>query len=443
MATELIMPKAGMAMEEGKIVRWLKEVGDPIEAGEGVMEIETDKITMENESPASGVLLAKYYGDGDVVPVTVVIGYVGEPGEQVPDAPVPSAASPAPASSEPALSAPDAPFPEPVPALPVRVREVSPITPPSPQLSSADIPATPYAKTLAAEAGVDLRTLAGSGAGGVVKARDVQKATPLAARMAADRGIDLGTVTGTGFGGKIRSADLAGAVSKPAASGSAIPLAGMRAVIANRMTSAAQIPTVTQSMKAYMDDLLALRVRANEGREEKITINDFILKSCAKTVAGSDLFRTEIDMAKGQLIVRARTNIAVAVALDEGLMVPVIQDADRLTLTELSARAKDLAARARAGKLSPDECMGSVFTVSNLGASGVLAFTPILNEPNAAILGIGSIHEELALIDGAVAARKFVMLSLTYDHRIIDGAAATAFQRQIKGLLENPVEMLI
>ncbi|MCL2563004.1 MAG: 2-oxo acid dehydrogenase subunit E2 [Oscillospiraceae bacterium] len=388
--TELIMPKAGMAMEEGKIVRWLKDVGDRIEAGEAIMEIETDKITMETESPAAGILLVKYYEDGDVVPVTVTVGYIGERGETVPDAPmVPSASV--------GGGVPDAPLAH-VPAQHTTCSTQNSIIP----------LATPYARTLAAQAGVDLGTLTGSGHGGVIKARDVQK-------VSADAGHADGDTT--------------------------VPLAGMRAVIAERMTRAAEIPAVTQSMKVYMDDLLALRAEVNEGCAEKVTINDFIIKAAAHAVAESDLFRTEIDMANCRLITRAQTNIGVAVALDEGLMVPVIRDADKLTLTELSVRAKDLAARARGGQLLPDECRGSVFTVTNPGASGIFTFTPIINQPNAAILGVGSLHEELALVGGAFVTRKFVMICLTYDHRIIDGTAAAVFQRRIKGLLEEPAVM--
>ncbi|MCL2589068.1 MAG: 2-oxo acid dehydrogenase subunit E2 [Oscillospiraceae bacterium] len=426
MAVEIIMPKAGMAMEEGKIVRWLKEVGDTIEMGEGVMEIETDKITMENESPAAGVLLARYYEDGDIVPVTHVVGYVGKAGETVPEKPPTAAPNEAEAPSNTLASPP--PMESMAPPL-------------VPQQTSGFTLATPYAKTLAASAGVDISTIPGSGLGGVVKARDVQKATPLAARMAADRAIDLAAVKGTGHGGKVRSGDLAGI---PASVDMARPLAGMRAVIAQRMSqSQTEIPTVTQSMKAYVDDLLALRARANEGRTDKITINDFIIKATAKAVAASDLFRTEIDTVNKQLITRARTNIAVAVSLDEGLMVPVIMDANHLSLPEISARAKDLAARARSGKLGADECQGSVITISNLGTVGVYTFTPIINQPNASILGVASMQEELALVDGEVQTRKYVMLCLTYDHRIIDGAEASKFQAGLKKLIENPVEILL
>jgi len=424
MATEIIMPKAGMSMEEGTIVRWLKEVGDPVENGEGVMEIETDKITMENEAPADGVLLAKFYGDGAVVPVTTIIGYIGKPGEKVPDAP--AAPALAAASAEAVETAPGAVLGQPVSETAAA--------------SSGRILATPLAKTLAGQNGVALDTVTGSGAGGVIKARDVVKATPLAARMAEDRGIDIAAVSGTGFGGKITSADLPAA----AADGAPVPLAGMRKVIAQRMTkSHLEIPPVTQTMKAYAGELLAIREKINETRRMRITINDMVMKACAKAVAEFPQIRTEIDIQAGVLITRGEVNIGMAVSLDDGLIVPVIHGADKLSLSEVSARAKDLAARARTGGLSPNEYSGSTFTVSNVGALDIFTFTPIINQPNAAIMGVGCINEELALVDGEVAGRKYLMLSLTYDHRIIDGSQAAVFQKRVKQLIESPLEILV
>ena len=432
MAFEVIMPKAGMAMEEGVITRWLKEVGDPVEVGEALMEIETDKINMENESTASGVLLAKLYQDGDTVPVTTVIGYIGKPGEAIPQAPeAPSVSAETAQTPVTAAQAPaPPPQPPPTPHLPSQLSSTPHPTPPlpptphpaphptshpMPQTSGADVLATPYAKTLAKQAGLNIAEITPSGQGGVIKARDVLSATSSASQA-----------------GQMAVDDIVK------------PIIGMRAVIAKRMAqSHREIPSVTQTMRAYIDELLIFRAKANAHREEKLTINDFILKAAAKAVSQSDLFRTEIDIENNRLITRKRTNIAMAVSLDEGLMVPVIMDADKLSLSEISARAKDLSTRARSGRLSADECVGSVFTVSNLGASGVFTFTPIINQPNAAILGIGSIHEELALIDGEVSQRKYLMLCLTYDHRIIDGAQATVFQSRIRALLENPVEILI
>lgn len=429
MATEIIMPKAGMAMEEGKIVRWLKDVGDTIQFGEGVIEMETDKITMESESPADGVLLAKLYHDGDTVPVTTVIGYIGKPGEKVPEAPKAIAD---------------------VPPAPLTAAETErPLPPADAPMSAAgfgQILATPYAKLLASQRGVDLSSVTGSGEGGAIKARDVEavKATPLASRIAADRGIDLQAVTGTGFGGKVTSADLPTNAPRPGAADFAVPLAGMRKVIAQRMAqSHAEIPPVTQNMKMYVDALLALRAEVNQGRQEKITINDFIIKAAAKALADFPQVRTEIDLQAEVLITRSRVNIGVAVALDEGLIVPVITDADKLSLSEISARAKDLAARARTGGLSPDEYSDSTFTISNLGAVGVYTFTPIINQPNVAIMGIGCINEELSLKEGQVVSGKYIMQSFTYDHRAVDGATAAAFQNRVRQLIENPMEILI
>ncbi len=398
MATEIIMPKAGMAMEEGKIIRWLKEVGDTVESGEGVMEIETDKITMENEAPASGVLLAKLYGDGETVPVTTVIGYIGKQGEA------------------------------------------------APQTGGGHVPATPYAKKIAAENGLDIAAVQGSGAGGVIKARDVEKAvkaTPLAARIAAGMGVALDNITGTGFAGKITSADLPKpeAIAKTAATET---LGGMRGVIARRMTrSHLEIPPVTMNMKAYVDELLALRAKINKNRETKLTLGDFIVKACAKAVAMHKEIRTEIDMEAGTLTVRADVNIAVAVSVPGGLVVPVIKNADKLSVSEISARVRDFAARAKSGTLNPDEYSGSVFTISNMGAMDVHDFTPVINQPNAAIMGVGGLNDELALIDGEVAVKKYLMLCLTYDHRIMDGVEAAVFQQSVKKLLEDPMDILV
>jgi len=435
MATEIIMPKAGMDMQEGKIIRWLKEVGDPIESGEAIMEIETDKITMETEADAAGVLLAKFFDDGAVVPVTVVVGYIGKPGEKVPDV---SSAAPV-TVGDASAAAGDSGVAEVVESI------QEPKIAAGPASNGEQIRATPYAKTLAAEGSIDLASVTGSGADGVIKARDVErakKATPLAARVAADQAIDLATVKGTGFDGKVTRSDLTAA--SPTASDVKTPLAGMRNVIAKRMLqSHLEIPPVTQTMKVYVDELLSCREKINKNREQRITINDMIVMACAKAVMNFPQIRTEIDMQAGQLITRSQANIGVAVALEQGLIVPVLYDADKLMLSEISSRMKDLVKRAKSGSLRPDEYSGSTFTISNVGALGIHDFTPIINQPNAAILGIGCINDELALVDGQVVSRKFLMMSLTYDHRIIDGADVAIFQGFVKNLLENPFDMLV
>ena len=460
MATEIIMPKAGMAMEEGIITRWLKDVGDRVESGEAVMEIETDKTAMEVEVYTDGVLLAKLYDEGAVVPVTVVVGYIGEPGEKIPDAP-------------------------------------------AADMVRAPVPATPFAKTIAIQKGIDIATVTGSGAGGIVKARDVEKvhdaekargiekvrdgekvhdaekavkSTPLAKRIAKDRDVDLATVSGTGYDGKVTSSDVLtaapgvqvasgaqvapgtpgapgapaapgaiyGTVSSPDAIENIAPISGMRAVIGRRMLqSHLEIPPVTQNMKTYVDELISIRTKINENREQKITINDFIIKACAKAVSEFPQIRTQIDLDAKQLITQGQVNIGVAVALERGLIVPVIFDADKMQLSEISTRMKDLSARAKSGKLRSDEYNNSTFTISNMGSLGIHDFTPIINQPNAIILGVGCINDELALINGEVIQKKYMMLSLTFDHRIIDGAQSAIFQSRVKQLLENPLDMLI
>ena len=457
MATEIIMPKAGMAMEEGLITRWLKDVGDRVESGEAVVEIETDKTAMEVEVYTDGVLLAKLYDEGAVVPVTVVVGYIGEPGEKIPDAP--------------AVDVARAPVPDAGSA-----EGIAENTNTTTLTDSKKVPATPFAKTIAIQKGIDIATVTGSGASGVIKARDVERAygavkacgavkahgvekavksTPLAKRIAEDRDIDLSTVSGTGYAGKVTSSDVLtaapgvadanyGTLSSPNAIENIAPLSGMRAVIGRRMLqSHLEIPPVTQNMKTYVDELISIRAKINENREQKITINDFIIKACAKAVSEFPQIRTQIDIDAKKLITQSRVNIGVAVALERGLIVPVIFDADKMQLSEISARMKDLSARAKSGKLRTDEYNNSTFTISNMGSLGIHDFTPIINQPNAIILGIGCINDELALINGEVIQKKYMMLSLTFDHRIIDGAQSAIFQSRIKYLLENPPDMLV
>ena len=321
------------------------------------------------------------------------------------------------------------------------------------------IPATPMAKRLAAEKEIDLSQIRPSGKHGEIVAADVEglqgapKASMLAARIAADQGIDLSTVTGTGFGGKIMSADLAGAGQATGMSAvmqeidevlARHKMAGMRKVIAQRMgQSHAEIPPVTQNVKVDVTELLALREQINGGldKEERVSLNDIIIKAVGKALRQHDRFRMRLE--GDEFVQTSRVNVSVAVSLDEGLIVPVIRDVDRKSLYEISRASKDVIARAREGKLAPDELKGGVITISNLGMYGVYSFTPIINQPEASILGVCAIEDELALIDGNVEVRKKMMLSLTYDHRIMNGAEAAEFEVAVKQLLEHPLSILI
>ncbi len=440
MATELQMPKNGMDMEEGTIVRWLKNVGDPIEKDEPFMEIETDKITMESESPVAGILLAKLYEDGDVVPVLTTVGYVGQPGEKVPT----TAASDAPAEvKKEEVAAPVA-----VAAAPIK------------KLSdTSGIAATPYAKKLAVDNNIDLKEVTPTGRYGEIRARDIEtalaalpKASPLARAMAADMGIDLASVQGSGYRGKVMAGDLTPAeITNVEAAVKEIEevlerrkLSGMRkAIMKNMVASHTEIPPVTQNYKVDVTELLALRAKINQGREkpERVSVNDMIIKAVGKALEKFERFRMTLD--GNEYVLHNQINVGMAVAVDDGLVVPVIRDVDKKSLTDVSKAAKELAKKARDGKLKPNEMGDARTTISNQGMYGLYSFTPIVNKPEASIVGVCTTEEELALIDGEISVRKKMMICVTYDHRILNGAEVCEFEKYLKGLLENPVSILI
>lgn len=445
MATAIFMPKNGMAMEEGVLVRWLVKEGDKVEMDQPIMEIETDKITMEDVAPASGTILALYAKDGDTIPVLETMGWIGEPGEKVE---APSAAPAGPTAPENADTA----------GAPSEVLMSFPPEEAPKAAPNADgvILATPYAKKLAADKGVDLANVTPTGKHGEIVGADVEnapKATPVAKNIAAANGIDLNTVTGTGFNGKVTKADVLGGMHQaepaPVAVDEAgvearVKMSGMRKTIAQRMTqSYFENPVVTQNVSADVTALLALRAKINEGKEkaERISINDFVMKACAIAVSEHPLVRTIID--GDELVTMKDTNVGMAVGSEGGLIVPVIKHADMLSLSKLSAQAKDLANRARNGGLKMDEYSGSTFTVSNMGMYEVDSFSPIINQPNCAIMGVCRVRDELALVDGEVVVKKMMGLSLTFDHRILDGVTAAQFELRIKQLLENPMDILL
>lgn len=436
--TEIFMPKAGMDMKEGVLIRWLKNIGDHVEKDEPIMEIETDKITMEAEAPASGFILAKYCKEGDVIPVLDVIGYIGAKDEKAPEKPGTMQIA------EAAKSAPTAK-----------------LEPAAPQVQDAhtDKPrATPYARQLAHMRGVELATLVPSGKHGEILGKDVLNAghqpvaTPLARKIARDNEIDIATLQGSGHEGKVRKADVLAAITPalPANQDGAIltvesrrPLSGMNRVVAERMfKSHTEIPNVTQSVLVDMTDLLSLRAKLNTRREQKLSVNDFILKATAIAVKEYPKARTIIQ--GNEYITYSEANIGFAVSVEDGLLVPVLRNADLLSLPELSARAKDLAKRARNSQIRPDECTGGVFTVSNLGMYDVWDFTPIINQPEPGILGIGSAHDMPQFgPDGSIVCRKICKLFITYDHRIMNGVDAAIIELCVRELLEHPEELLL
>ena len=411
MAYEVLMPQLGLTMEEGTVSQWVKHEGDPVKTGDVLLEITTDKLTNEVTSEHDGVLLRIVAQEGEDVPVKGLLCYVGQAGESVGDAP---AAAPAPAA------------PAAAPAAPAAAPAAAPV-------AGARLRVSPLARKTAAKLGVDLSKLTGSGPSGRIRQQDV-----LAAANAAQAAAPA-------------PAAAAAPVARPAAKGglelmegdTVVKLAGMRKVVAQRMLqSHTEIPPVTQNTKVDVTELMKFRKMLLAETGSKYSVNDLILKATAKCLRAHPEVLVSLD--GDQVIQRAHVNLGMAVALDAGLIVPVIRDADRLGLDALSAAAKDLASRAKSNKLTPDEYKGSTFSVSNLGMFGIETFTPIVNQPDAAILGVCAVEDELVMDDqGGISKHQVMRLSFTYDHRLIDGAVAAKFVMALRNLLEKPMSIIL
>lgn len=430
MAQEVIMPKAGMSMEEGKVVRWFKKVGDAVETGEPLLEIETDKVNMEVESMSSGFLIKILAEEGESVAVTNVIGYIGAKDEKIiEDAPKQTAAPK-----------------EAVPSAPVQ-NESRPVV-----HQTDKIAATPLAKTLGAQKNIPLDAVNPSGKFGQIVAKDIatakkQAVTPLARKVAQANGIAIEDIQGSGKNGRVYKKDVLSAIPQEelqtAAGSMPMPLTGMRKVIAQRMLKSHQeVPPVTLNTKADVTAISSLRKTFNEKLSLRITFNDILVWIAArvfKEMPEVNIAFLDEGTAKNEGI-----HIGIAVALDNGLIVPVLRNTDLLSLGELSKMAKALIDKAREGELMPDDYTGGTFTVSNLGMYGITSFSPIINQPESMILGVCAIKPTLVMDDeGKVEKHLFMGLSLTFDHRCLDGAQAAKFLQRIAYYLENPDEMML
>jgi len=484
MATSIIMPKAGMAMEEGTIVKWLKAEGEPVEKGEPLLEILTDKVNMEIEAQDSGILLKILKREGEVVPVTQVIGYIGEPGE-IPDENAGPAAEEMTGVARALEGGPeDAPA-----AVSQAVARAEGSTDagsfPAEEAAAAGaadgsgfpgrVAATPAARRIAREKNIDLSKVKATGRHGEVKASDVLAhkgvvASPLARRAAEANGIDLSAITGSGYGGKILMKDVAsrlsmggpvpeaGQVSAPdrptlwtTADGKEVaeevPYKGVRKVIGDRMVeSKFTAPHVYFTQKVDAERLIGLRSQVNEARELKTSVNDYILK--AAVIALQKYPELNASLVDDKILRYANVNIGLAVAAPGGLIVPVVKNAHRMSVVEISKEAGMLVEKARAGKLAPDDYMGGTFTVSNLGMFGIENFTAIINPPEAGILAVSSIKDEAVVVRDAagnktIAVKPMMNITLTVDHRIVDGLLAAQFVTEIKRLLEHPIELFL
>ena len=441
MVQAVVMPKLGQTVDESTLVKWRKKVSDPVKKGDILFEIETDKAVLEVESFYEGTLLKIVVKEGETVPVTTVVGFVGNPGEPIPDVPkvapaAPAAkAAPAPAAASAArmMAAPAATaFAPAVPAIPAAAAAEAP---------KAAQPASPRARALAKNSAINLDRVSGTGPGGRVVEKDVLthmeksgyaalRISPAAKQLAVKERVDILAVRGTGDDGRILVEDVERAVQeRPKA------MSKMRRIIAQRLThSFTTTPHFFVTVSADMTDLLALRKELKaQGRPFSVT--DFILESVVLALQEFPLVNSVTD----GLAVRwnSHVHLGMAVSLDDGLVVPVIRMADRLSLAELHEAAAGLAARAREGKLLPAEMSGSTFTVSNMGMLNVENFTAIINPGESAILAVSSVIPTPAIVDEKLAVRSIMKLTLSSDHRIIDGATAARFANAIRHKLED------
>lgn len=426
MAEYIVMPKLGFDMREGVLNRWLKEVGDAIHKGEVVAEIESDKATLELEAQVEGTLLAFLEEPGSVVPIGANLAIVGQPGEDV-SALKGGDAAKAPATTPAAASAAPTAVAAPAPAATEAVL-------------SAEFP------------------------GGV-------KATPVARRLAAEKGLNLAQVRGTGPGGRVRRADVEAALSQPPAApatpampaapatpvvpaaptavaigpdSEAVSTTRLRQAIARRMVeSKVSVPHFYVTTEVDMEAALALRQQINAllPDESKVTINDLIVKAAA--LALRDFPNINATFAGEQIVRHKRIHVGTAVAVEGGLLTVVQKDTDTATLSKIATDNKAMIARARAGKVKPEDVEGSTFSVSNLGAFDVDSFIAIINPPEAAILAIGSVKQVPVVVNGQLAIGTRMKATISADHRVTDGAEAAQFMQAFKKYLENPLRLLV
>jgi len=423
MAYEVTMPQMGADMTEGTLIRWLKKEGDRVERGEAIAEIETDKANVELEAFASGTILKLIAEEGQVIPVGEVIAYIGEPGEEIPAGP---AAPPAERKRETARVTPAA---APATAAGAATATEAPPAPPPPPGERIRI--SPVAKRIAEEAGIDIRLLKGTGPGGRIVRRDVEEAIrrmreaeaappPAAAPRAA------------------------AAPPPPAAGGRIEPLSRMRQTIARRMSQSKQEqPHYYLLLDIDMTDALAFRASLNASlpEEERITINDLIVKACAIALQRHPKF-TAAYTDEG-LRYPEQINIDIGIALDEGLIAPSLLDVGNKSLGRIAVESKALIERARSGHLRAEEYGRGCFTITNLGAYGVETLIGIINPPQAAILGVGSVIPKPVVRDGEVVVRQMMKVALSADHRVTDGAEGARFLKEIQSILENPASLAL
>lgn len=416
MATKVLMEALSPTMEEGRLVEWRKNEGDTVAVGDILAEVETDKAVMDLQARAAGVLLKQAITPGTTVPVGQVVGVIGSAGEDVSAlvsaparpsaaAPKPPAAPAAPPAPVAAASAPAAPRPQP------------PAPPPAPPSAGGRVKASPLARKVAAERGVDLAGVRGSGPEGRIVVRDLEHV-----EASAPGGAGAAPVVSSGF--------------------EDVPLTQIRKTIAKRLTqSIGPVPTFYLTTEIDMERVAEAREALNQSApDQKVSFNDIIIKAVALALRQhracnawwqDDRIRYWNDV-----------HVSMAVAVEDGLITPVIRFADQKSLRQIGAEAKDLAARARDRRLKPEEYTGGTFSVSNLGMFDIDQFTAVINPPEAGILAVGSIVQKPVVVNNAVVPRRRLRVTMSCDHRVIDGATGAAFLRTLKQMLENPLALV-
>lgn len=427
MAEKFLMPKLSPTMEEGQIARWVKKEGEAFDANETLAEVDTDKATMEMTALSGGTLLKILKGEGETAALGEAIAITGKAGEDI-------SGLLSEVSTNGKKSAPKA---EPIsePTAPVEAEQ--------PTAETQAVASAPAAKEVAQ-----------------TSANGRMIVSPIAARMAADNGIDLRSINGSGPNGRIIKRDIEEALAggaKPAASGafspSAVvgaspfhdePTSKLRQVIAGRLVeSIGPVPTFYLTVEIEMDNTLAVRkqINANLSDEEKISVNDIIVKAAAMSLLKHPWVNASYQDKNVRFYEQA--DIGVAVAIDEGLITPVVRGANLKGLAEISAEIRDLAAKAKAKKLQPNEYTGATFSISNLGMMGIKEFTAIINPPEAAIIAVGGANPTPVVRDGQIVIRNIMQVTMSCDHRAVDGATGARFLQTFKQMLEQPAMMLV
>ncbi len=403
----IIMPKMGDAMEEGTLVRWLKQEGELVKEGEPIAEIATDKATIELEAPASGVLRGIRVQEGATVPINTPLAYILSEGETLPEESKRDGAAPSPTVAPPTVSPPPEARVAAAPAAEERIK------------------ASPLARKIAQEHGIDLRLLQGTGPQGRIVERDVlayleKMRPPVPAPAPA----------------------VAPAAPAPAIAARTEPLNRLRQITAQRTTEAKQtIPHFYLTMEIDMEEALALRAKLNSLEESlRISVNDMIVKACAVALEKHPIVNASYH--DGQLVYPDGIHIGIAVAVEEGLLVAVVRHCEGKSLRRIAQESQALVQKAREGKLLPDEMTGNTFTVSNLGMFDIDEFSAIINPPASAILAVGAVKKlPVVLEDGSIQPRARMKVTLSCDHRVLDGATGARFLQELKRVLENPVLM--